>query len=152
MKQPINIKSMVFNGLGFVFFGTIYVLIVSGILTDYEYGNFSPTYGLDVDQYVVYLAPFWTFTSLTISFVLGNLFFSKTLGLRMWSFIIITSAVGTIVFQKYGNLFLFADQSSFNILSYIWIPKLIIILIPFSFFYANRKNFIDKIRNRNLLR
>jgi hypothetical protein len=151
MKQPINIRSMVFDGLGFVFFGTIYVLIVSGILTDYEYGNFSPTYGLDFDQYVVYIAPIWIFSCLAISFVLGNLFFSKTLRLRIWIFIIITSSVGTIVFQKYGSLFLFGDRSSFIILSYFWIPKLIIILIPFTLLYANRTFFLNKIRRRNSL-
>lgn len=162
MKSNKSLPFSILEGIAYGILGTIFVV---AILTTEQFvrirlnqnNGFGADYGRET------LGILWIFFGLSISAVLGNVFFrdSAKSFLFNWSFILTTSSVMTVVFQEVFSIYDHGASTDkllelFRIeqecIGLWWIMKLFIILTPFTILFANRHFLFEKIKNLNSLK
>ncbi len=146
-----KISGSVLEGICFGILGTIFVLLIF-LLQDYFTSPNLTDINFPDDSPKVTIGLAWLFLGLSISAIFWNVVFRKNTNrfFLKWVLIVISSSITPVLMQM--TFLIYRNDYSWKLLDGWWIINLILMLVPFTFLFANRGSLIEKIQSRNALK
>jgi hypothetical protein len=145
MKQFSKTLATILESIIFSFWGTLYAAFAIGFI-EFGYDKFGNQSGLQADRpSEPNLGWLWIMVGLIVSFLFVRVSFSRLSKTYIWLTKILLASIFTVIIQNLYFSYFIARYygDSLHIVSYWWILKMFVVLIPYTLFFANRKFYTE---------